>query len=296
MDSGESNPGRPVEDQSITPPAGFVSSGAHLRSSSDKSLLDLAWAEWETLQKKIDNVSTFPFTVKTWTVAVAAAFLGLGKGFEFPPIALYAACVIPILFWAIESKHHRVRGILSKRSGQLEALLDTLAPFGSQDVVKTDLSLKRSIGRIPGVALAFHRAKRDLARQFVALERPADVTRRKWVLRNVNLIWQQNVVGHADGIFYISVFILVTFMAWGFATRSPLKMPPPRMPHDCCCPAGPAVSTNTQNASITATPSPVPTAAPPSSLPVDPNGVALPNNIDGQSDSKQAPTSSPPPQ
>ena len=138
----------------------------------ERSLADLAWAEWETIQKKIDNVSTFPFTIKTWTVAVAGAFLGLGKGFDFPPQALYAASAIPILFWTIESKHHRVRGILSRRAGQLEALIDILTPFRSNEIAAKHPSLVKAVGRVPGVALAIHRAKRELERQVVTIGPP----------------------------------------------------------------------------------------------------------------------------
>ena len=195
-----------------------------LEGSSSKALVDLAWAEWETIQKKIESVSTFPFTIKTWAVAIAAALLGLGKGFNFPPESLFAAALVPILFWAIEGKHHRMREILGRRALQIEVLIGRLVPIEENSGGSLPKSLLRGVKRLPGVGLAIQRADEERDRERYSFRPPQDVKAYTWAARNVRVLWHKYPVKHADGIFYSCQLILVLAIASSltfFPTSSP---------------------------------------------------------------------------
>jgi hypothetical protein len=193
----------------------------------ERSLSELAWSEWETIQKKIDNVSTFPFTIKTWTVALSVALLGLGRGFDFPPKALFAVAIVPILFWAIEAKHHRVRDTLGRRAEFLELFIERLIPLPRQGQGSVPSSLRRELGRLPGVALSIKRDGESLKRDRFSFARPDGKTRIAWAYRNMTLVWQKWIVRYADPIFYLFqvalVIAITSSLAW---FRTPLPDAP----------------------------------------------------------------------
>src|SRR6266446_3945014 len=76
-----------------------------LRQDPKTVIANLAFSEWKTVQRKIDSFSTFPFTIKTWTVTLSGLLLGLGKGFDFPKFFLFGIPLIPLFFWLVEKKH-----------------------------------------------------------------------------------------------------------------------------------------------------------------------------------------------
>lgn len=182
---------------------------------SDKALLDLAWAEWDLIQKKIDSVSTFPFTVKTWSVAVSGFILGLGKGFDIPSQLLFVTILVPIVFKAVESKHNRIRDILSKRAETLELLIERLVPLANEAPLTVPRSLRRDIGRLPGIALSIIRAGNDLRRDEIVWEVPEGKHPPDWGYRNLKLVWHKYVVTHADEWFYFLQVVLMIAVAFG---------------------------------------------------------------------------------
>jgi|GEM_PF-6434759 len=238
----------------------------------------MAWAEWEIIQHKIDNVSTFPFTIKTWAVAVSGALLGLGSGFNLPPAMLFSTTLIPVLFWVIESKHHRMRNILGRRASQLEVLIGRLAPIATSPSPRLPKDLIRSVRRVPGVALAIQRADDERDRAKFSFWRPPGITRTKWAVRNVRVLWHKYIVVHADGIFYIFQFALVAAIAASLIWfRVPSETAKPTIvPLSSVMPslAQPVASPNAVRDQSTTTPQPPEPAN--DYVPVDENGLLLP--------------------
>jgi hypothetical protein len=221
----------------------------------EKNPSELAWAEWETIQKKIDNVSTFPFTIKTWTVAVSGALLGLGKGFDIPPQALFAVVTVPILFWAIEAKHHRVRDTLGRRAELLELFIDRLVPLPRKGPGTVPSNLRRELGRLPGIALSIKRDRESLRRERFSFARPEGKKRIAWICRNIALVWQKWIVRYADPIFYIFqvalVIAITSSLVWFRAPSSEAQKPssafpsvllPPALPTPLATPSPPGGS------------------------------------------------------
>jgi hypothetical protein len=191
---------RQVEPNSKVPeeekPASAIKTQSEVTPS--KSTLELAWAEWELVQQKIDNVSTFPFTVKTWSVTVSAALLGLAHGLDFPRSFLIASLIVPFVFKAVESRHNQVRDTLSKRAEKLELLIAELAPLNKGLPENFPGSLRREISRLPGVALSIIREAKSLQRQDYYWEKWSRHYPLRGLVRNIIIWWDKCVTPRAD--------------------------------------------------------------------------------------------------
>jgi len=182
--------------------------------SESAALIRMAWAEWELIQKKIDSVSTFPFTVKAWSVALAGLLLGLGKGFEFPKRLLFFTLLVPLIFKAVESTHNGIIETLSRRAERLEQLIERLRPLKKEKLPENFPGEWRdSLGRVPGVALSLIRASAKEKKQKVALKDPNGRWSWQWTGRNVNVLWQKYVARHSDVVFYAGqIFLMLVIM------------------------------------------------------------------------------------
>jgi hypothetical protein len=194
--------------------AGFTSGTAEKPPNppSEKPVLDYAWAEWELVQKKIDSVSTFPFTVKTWSVTISAAILGLAKGLDFPIPFLFISLLIPLVFKAVESRHNQIRDALSKRAEKLELLISKLLPLKDRLPEHCSGSTRREITRLPGVALCIIREIRDPKRQKYYWPKWSLKNPLKGLTANIALWWKRHVIPHADIWFLCGQELLLTIL------------------------------------------------------------------------------------
>lgn len=179
-------------------------------------LIDRAWAEWELIQKKIDSVSTFPFTVKAWSVALAGILLGVGKGLEFPRPLLFFTLVVPLIFKSVESKHNAIRDTLSRRAEMLELLISRLMPLKTAGLPENfPREWQHSIGRVPGVALSLIRASSDQRKQVLVWPGPPGSSRWQWGIRNADVLWHKYVARYSDVIFYAAQILLMLVFTLG---------------------------------------------------------------------------------
>jgi hypothetical protein len=179
---------------------------------SEKSILDFAWAEWELVQKKIDSVSTFPFTVKTWSVTISAAILGLAKGLDFPIPFLFVSLLIPVVFKAVESRHNQIRDALSKRAEKLELLIAELLPLKDRLPEHCSGSMRREITRLPGVALSIIREIRGPKREKYYWPKWSLKDPLKGLIGNIAVWWRKYVIPHADLWFLCGQELLLTIL------------------------------------------------------------------------------------
>lgn len=182
--------------------------------------LKYLWAEWELIQKKIDSVSTFPFTVKTWTVALTGALLGLAKGLETTSPLILLAALIPLVFWAIEAKHDHVRDALSKRAQLLEILIAKQL----KELNTFDKNFLGSATRIPGVALTLSGETNSLKREHLMFSLPEGKTWWNWIIcRNITILGLRVSLQWADKGFYLFQCVVALFVGAWLAWFSPPK-------------------------------------------------------------------------
>jgi len=179
---------------------------------SEKSILDFAWAEWELVQKKIDSVSTFPFTVKTWSVTISAAILGLAKGLDFPIPFLFVSLLIPLVFKAVESRHNQIRDALSKRADKLESFIAELLPLKDRLPEHCSGSMRREITRLPGVALSIIREIKGSKREKYYWPKWSLKDPLKGLTGYIAVWWRKYVIPHADLWFLCGQELLLTIL------------------------------------------------------------------------------------
>lgn len=193
-----------------------------VKAAAPRSVLEFAWAEWDLIQKKVDSVSNFPFTVKAWSITVAGALIGFGKGFNFPIPALAVTLAIPFVFKAIESRHNAIRDTLGLRAEALERLIDRLMDK-DESWNGVPRSLRRKITRLPGVALSLIQAKNDLDKWRWSFSQGGDESVQSFY-RDLRMWWHRHIVPRGDALFYILQFLLLGFVLVGLYLTKP-KVP-----------------------------------------------------------------------
>jgi hypothetical protein len=243
---------------------------------SEKSILDFAWAEWELVQKKIDSVSTFPFTVKTWSVTISAAILGLAKGLDFPIPFLFVSLLIPLAFKAVESRHNQIRDALSKRADKLESFIEKLLPLKDRLPEHCSGSMIREITRLPGVALSIIREIKGSKREKYYWPKWSLKDPLKGLTGYIAVWWRKYVIPHADLWFLCGQELLLTILivAMLFSQSKPtagtsaLQSSSPATVGQSPTPSSPSASAAKDGATPTATVGQSPTPPSPSASPV----------------------------
>jgi hypothetical protein len=197
--------------------------------SSEKPILEYAWAEWDLIQKKIDSVSNFPFQVKAWSVTLSAALVALFvRGLDGFSPWLYFALVLPFAFKAVESRHNRIRDVLSKRAAELEEFIDRLMPLADRLPKDFPRSFRHRISRIPGIALSIIRENNRVRREIINFDTPHGEFHASWAFRNFLLVWHKYIVPYSDRFFFVCHFVILALILVALQ----LKKLPQRQPNE----------------------------------------------------------------
>jgi hypothetical protein len=188
-------------------------------------LIDRAWAEWDLIQKKIDSVSTFPFTVKAWSVTLAGALLAFGKGAEFPKWLLFGSLIVPLIFKAVESKHNAIRDTLSRRGELLEQLIERLTPLKDQLPPGFPREWRQALDRVPGVALSLIRASNKAASAKVVFTSAEAWISWQSLATGINVVWQKYFARYSDAVFYTGQIVLMLVFITGLTFCESSKSP-----------------------------------------------------------------------